>query len=423
MPDSSISKFFEKSRKERLDIIANFANLSSEDLEFLQNNNGGISYDKADKMVENAIGTFSLPLGVATNFKINGKDYVIPMVIEEPSVIAAASKGAKIARIKGGFEVTADESYSIGQIQILDVDIPLAIQKIDDSLNEILKLANSKSNTLPKMNKGAKEISCKVIDTPSGKMLIAELLIDVGDAMGANITNTMCEAVSPLIEKITGGKTLLRILSNYSTRRIVKAKAIFEKDAVGGEKVVDNIILAFEFADNDVYRAVTHNKGIMNGTIAVANAVGQDSRAIEAAANAYAAKSGTYRSLSKWSKDNEGNLVGILEIPLSVGIVGGIANVHPVAKVCTKILGVSSAQELACIMTATGLAQNFSAIEHFLLKEFKKDTCVFMQEILAAAAGAAPEQIDEIVKKMIEEKIFHLIELKNYLSKFKHAII
>ena len=261
MPDSSISKFFEKSRKERLDVVANFANLSSEDLEILQNSNGGISYDKADKMVENAIGTFSLPLGVATNFKINGKDYVIPMVIEEPSVIAAASKGAKIARIKGGFEVTADESYSIGQIQILDVDIPSAIQKIDDSLNEILKLANSKSNTLSKMNKGAKEISCKIIDTPSGKMLIAELLIDVGDAMGANITNTMCEAVSPLIEKITGGKTLLRILSNYSTRRIVKAKAIFEKEAVGGEKVVDNIILAFEFADNDVYRAVTHNKG------------------------------------------------------------------------------------------------------------------------------------------------------------------
>ena len=416
MPDSSISKFFEKSRKERLDIVANFANLSSEDLEILQNNNGGISYDKADKMVENAIGTFSLPLGVATNFKINGKDYVIPMVIEEPSVIAAASKGAKIARIKGGFEVTADESYSIGQIQILDVDIPSAIQKIDDSLNEILKLANSKSNTLSKMNKGAKEISCKIIETPSGKMLIAELLIDVGDAMGANVTNTMCEAVSPLIEKITGGKTLLRILSNYSTRRIVKAKAIFEKEAVGGEKVVDNIILAFEFADNDVYRAVTHNKGIMNGTIAVANAVGQDSRAIEAAANAYAAKSGTYRSLSNWSKDDDGNLVGILEIPLSVGIVGGIANVHPVAKVCTKILGVLSAQELACIMTATGLAQNFSAIRALSTEGIQKGHMRLHARNLAAAAGATPEQIDEIVKKMIEEKTISLDKAKELLE-------
>ena len=404
MSDSSISKFFEKSRKERLDIVRNFAHLSSDELDILQNQNGGIAYEKADKMIENAIGVFSLPLGIATNFKINGKDYIIPMVIEEPSVIAAASKGAKVARIKGGFEVTANESFSIGQIQVLGVDVSSAIQKINDSLNEILQLANSKSNTLSKMDKGAKEISCKEIDVPSGKMLIVELLIDVGDAMGANITNTMCEAVSPLIEKITGGKTLLRILSNYSTRRIVKAKAVFEKEAVGGETVVDNIILAFEFADNDVYRAVTHNKGIMNGTISVANATGQDSRAIEAAANAYAAKSGKYRSLSKWSKDNDGNLVGVLEIPLSVGIVGGIVNVHPVAKICTRILRVSSAQELACVMTATGLAQNYSAIRALATEGIQKGHMRLHARNLAAATGAAPKQIDEIVQKMIEEK-------------------
>ena len=416
MPDSSISKFFEKSRKERLDIVANFANLSHEELDILQSNNGGISYDEADKMVENAIGTFSLPLGIATNFKINGKDYIIPMVIEEPSVIAAASKGAKIARIKGGFEVTADESYSIGQIQVLDIDIPSAIQKINNSSNEILQLANSKSNTLSKMGKGAKEISCKEVDTPSGKMLIVELLIDVGDAMGANITNTMCEAVSPLIEKISGGRTLLRILSNYSTRRIAKAKAVFEKEAVGGEKVVNDIILAFEFADNDVYRAVTHNKGILNGTIAVANAVGQDSRAIEAAANAYATKSGRYRSLSQWSKDNDGNLVGTLEIPLSVGIVGGIVNVHPIAKVCTKILGVSTAQELACVMIATGLAQNFSAIRALATEGIQKGHMRLHARNLAAAAGATSEQIDKIVKKMIEEKKISLDRAKELLA-------
>ena len=416
MPDSSISKFFEKSRKERLDTVANFSNLSKDELEILQNVNGGISYDNADKMVENAIGTFSLPLGVATNFKINDKDYVVPMVIEEPSVIAAASKGAKVARIKGGFKVTADESYSIGQIQVLNVDINSAIQKISSSSDEIIKLANSKSNSLPKMNKGAKEITCKEIDTPSGKMLIAELLIDVGDAMGANITNTMCEAVSPLIEKITGGKTLLRILSNYSTRRMVKAEAVFEKEAVGGEQVVDNIILAFEFADNDVYRAVTHNKGIMNGTIAVANAVGQDSRAIEAAANAYAAKSGKYRSLSKWSKDDEGNLVGILEIPLSVGIVGGIANVHPVAKVCAKIIGATSAKELACVMTATGLAQNYSAIRALSTDGIQKGHMRLHARNLAAAAGATSEQIDIIVQKMIEEKKISLDRAKELLD-------
>ena len=416
MPESSIPKFFEKSRKERLDDVANFANLSNEDLEILQNDNGGISFDKADKMVENAIGTFSLPLGIATNFKINGKDYVVPMVIEEPSVIAAASKGAKVARIKGGFTVIADESFSIGQIQMLNVDIQSAILQIKNSTNEILQLANSKSNTLSKMGKGAKEISCKEIDAPSGKMLIVELLIDVGDAMGANVTNTMCEAVSPLIEKITGGRALLRILSNYSTRRMVKAKALFEKEAVGGEKVIDDIISAFEFADNDVYRAVTHNKGIMNGTIAVANAVGQDSRAIEAAANAYAAQTGVYRSLSKWSKDSEGNLVGELEIPLSVGIVGGIANVHPVAKVCTKILGATSAQELACIMTAAGLAQNYSAIRALSTEGIQKGHMRLHARNLAAAAGATTEQIDEIVRIMIEEKKISLDRAKELLE-------
>lgn len=367
-------------------------------------------------MVENAIGTFSLPLGVATNFKINGKDYVVPMVIEEPSVIAAASKGAKVARIKGGFTVSADESYSIGQIQILDVNIDFAIQKIISSTDKLLTIANSKSNSLPKMNKGAKEITCKTIDTPSGKMLIAELLIDVGDAMGANITNTMCEAISPLLEEITGGRTLLRILSNYSTRRMVTAKATFEKEAVGGESVVDNIILAYEFADNDVYRAVTHNKGIMNGTIAVANAVGQDSRAIEAAANAYAAQSGQYRSLSKWSKDGVGNLVGELKIPLSVGIVGGIANVHPVAKVCTKILGASSAQELACVMAATGLAQNYSAIRALSTEGIQKGHMRLHARNLAAAAGADSSQIDKIVKIMIEQKNISLVKAKEILE-------
>ena len=415
MPDSSISKFFEKSRKDRLEIIGNFANLSEDELNTLENMNGGISFDKADKMIENAIGTFSLPLGIATNFKINNKDYVVPMVIEEPSVIAAASKGAKIARIKGGFEVTADESYSIGQIQILNTDTNIAIKKINEQTNEILKLANSKSNTLSKMNKGAKEIMCKEIDTPSGSMLIVELLIDVGDAMGANVTNTMCEAVSPLIEKITGGKALLRILSNYSTRRMVKAKAIFEKESVGGENVVDNIILAYEFADNDVYRAVTHNKGIMNGIISVANAVGQDSRAIEAAANAYAAISGKYRSLSKWSKDVDGNLVGILETPLSVGIVGGIANVHPVAKICAKILNVESAQELACVMTATGLAQNYSAIRALSTEGIQKGHMRLHARNLAAAAGATPEQIDIIVEKMVQANSISLDKAKELL--------
>jgi len=416
MPKSSISGFFEKDRKSRLTDVANFSNLTQDELDILQKTDGGITFEKADKMVENAIGTFSLPLGIATNFLINGKDYLVPMVIEEPSVIAAASKGAKIARIKGGFTVTSDESYSIGQIQILDVDISNSIKKITQNSQKIIDLANSKSNTLSKMNKGAKEIQCKEIKTSSGNMLIVELVIDVADAMGANVTNTMCEAVAPLLEEITGGRTLLRILSNYSTKRMSKATAVFEKEAVGGEKVVDDIILAFEFADNDVYRAVTHNKGIMNGTIAVANALGQDSRAIEAAANAFASNSGQYRSLSKWSKDPEGNLVGTLEIPLSVGIVGGVANVHPVAKICTKILGVSSAQELASIMTATGLAQNYSAIRALATDGIQKGHMRLHARNLAAAAGASPEQIDKIVQIMVKEKTISLDRAKELLK-------
>ena len=372
MADSSISKFFEKTLKERLGIVADFSGLSQDELKIIGDATGGISYDKADNMIENAIGTFSLPLGIATNFRINDKDYLIPMVIEESSVIAAASKAAKIARIHDGFKAEAEQSYSIGQIQVVNIDVQSAIPKVIGASNEILNLANSKSNTLSKMGKGAKEVSCKDIRTDSGHMLIVELVIDVGDAMGANVTNTMCETVAPLIEKLTGGKTLLRIVSNYSTRRTARASAVFDKDAVGGENVVDDIILAFQFAENDPYRAVTHNKGVMNGTIAVANATGQDSRAIEAAAHAYAAKSGVYRSLTKWTKDSNGNLVGNFELPLSVGIVGGIVQHHPIAKICTKILGVSTANELSCVMATAGLAQNFAAMHALVTDGIQK---------------------------------------------------
>ena len=372
MPDSSISKFFEKTLKERLGLIADFSGLSKDELKIIEDATGGISFDKADGMIENAIGTFSLPLGIATNFQINDKDYLIPMVIEEPSVIAASSKAAKIARVQGGFKAEADESYSIGQIQVVNVDVQSAIPKVIGATNEILDLANSKSETLPKLGKGAKEISCKDLPTSSGRMLIVELTIDVGDAMGANVTNTMCEAVAPMIEKLTGGKTLLRILSNYSTKRMVSASAVFDKDAVGGEKVVDDIILAFQFAENDPYRAVTHNKGVMNGVIAVANSTGQDSRAIEAAAHAYASAGGTYSSLTKWSKDKNGNLIGNFELPLSVGIVGGIIRHHPIAKICTKILGVSTAQELSCVLAVAGLAQNFAAMRALVTEGIQK---------------------------------------------------
>jgi hydroxymethylglutaryl-CoA reductase len=397
-----VSRFFEKDRKERIDIVAKFANLTEQEIQTI-GGYGGISFEQADKMVENAIGTFSFPLGIATNFTINKKEYLIPMVIEEPSVIAAASKAAKIAKICGGFVMQNDESYSIGQIQVVNVDVESAAQKILKSSREILDLANSKSNTLSKIGKGAKEISCKEIKTDAGPMLIVELLIDVGDAMGANVTNTMCEGIAPLIEQITNGRVILRILSNYSTRRMVKGTATFEKEAIGGQETVDNIILAYQFAAYDEYRAVTHNKGVMNGIIAVANATGQDTRAIEAAAHAYASKNGRYTSLTQWYKDSDGNLVGRIEIPMSVGIVGGIINVHPTAKICTKILGVQSASELACIIGAAGLAQNFSALRALASEGIQKGHMRLHARNIAAAAGATHDQIDALVKKMTSE--------------------
>ena len=247
-------------------------------------------------------------------------------------------------------------------------------------------------------------------------MLIVELLIDVGDAMGANITNTMCEAVAPLIEKLTGGRVVLRILSNYSTRRMVRASTIFDKKGVGGEQVVNDILLAYQFAVNDEYRAVTHNKGTMNGSIAVANATGQDSRAIEAAVHAFASRNGKYGSLTKWSKDQNGNLVGKIEIPLSVGIVGGIINIHPMAKICTKILGVSSAKELACVIASVGLAQNFSAMRALATEGIQNGHMKLHAKNIASAAGAKLEQMDKIVQKMVEENNISLNRAKELLD-------
>ncbi len=416
MASFDVSRFFEKDRKERIDIVAKFAKLTKQEIQTLESS-GGISFEQADKMVENAIGTFSFPLGIATNFTINKKEYLVPMVIEEPSVIAAASKAAKIAKIRGGFVMQNDESYSIGQIQVVNVDVEHAMQKILKSSKKILELANSKSNTLSKIGKGAKEVSCKEIKADSGPMLIVELLIDVGDAMGANVTNTMCEGVAPLIEKITNGKVILRILSNYSTRRMVRGTATFEKEAVGGQEAVDNIILAYQFAAYDEYRAVTHNKGVMNGIIAVANATGQDTRAIEAAAHAYAAKSGRYTSLTQWNKDMDGNLVGKIEIPMSVGIVGGIINVHPTAKICTKILGAESASDLACIIGAAGLAQNFSALRALASEGIQKGHMRLHARNIAAAAGATHEQIDTLVKKMTAEGNISINRARELLEK------
>jgi hydroxymethylglutaryl-CoA reductase len=424
MPDSSIPKFFEKTHKERLDIVKKFSNLSDDDISILQKATGGISFTNADNMVENCIGTFSLPIGIATNFKINGKDYLVPMVIEEPSVVAAASKGAKIARVLGGFSTSsADESYSIGQVQILginDDNYADAIAKINQNENKILEIANAQSKTLSKMGKGAKKLNCRRLDTdlPLESMLIVELSVDVGDAMGANITNSMCEAIAPLLEEITGGTVLLKILSNYSIHRMVKVTATFEQKAVGGKQIVDNMISAYKFAKYDVYRAVTHNKGVMNGSIAVAAATGQDTRAIEAAVHAYASSTDLgYSSLTDWSVNQDGDLVGVLEIPLAVGTVGGIINSHPMAKLCTKILDVSTAKELAGVIAAVGLAQNFSAMRALATEGIQKGHMRLHARNLAVTAGASnTKQIDAIVQKMVQENNITLDRAKEIMK-------
>lgn len=402
MAEPNPKRFHEKSREERIKTVKDFAGLGDAEVEVLKGS-GGISFEEADHMVENVVSTMAFPLGVATNFRINGKDYLVPMVIEESSVIAAASKAAKIARKHGGFAMKADESYSIGQIQVVGVKPRSATPKVLKASKKILKLANSKSTTLSKMGRGAKKVTCRKLETKSGPMLIVELLIDVGDAMGANVTNTMCEAVAPMIEEITGGRVILRILSNYSTSRLVRGRAVFDREEVGGSKVVEDIIHAFNFAANDPYRAVTHNKGIMNGIIAVANATGQDTRAMEAAAHAFASRSGRYTSLTSWKKDRAGNLVGEIEVPMPVGIVGGIIKVHPTIQVCLKILGVASAKELGCVIGAAGLAQNFSAIRALASEGIQKGHMKLHAKNIAISAGVPKERVHEVAQRMVQE--------------------
>jgi hydroxymethylglutaryl-CoA reductase len=402
-------KFYEMNREAKINYLKDKYDLTNDDVEALSN--GGLSLDLAEHMSENVIGIISYPLGIATNFVINGKEYLIPMSTEEPSVVAACSKAAKLARKLGGFKTEADEPYMIGQIQVLDLKDPLeSAKRVITAKDKILSIANSKSNTLKKLNAGAKELSYKIIDS----MLIIELLIDVRDAMGANIINTMCEAVAPLIENITNGRVLLKILSNYSIRRMVRAYAKFSKDDLN----VDDIINAYKFAIIDKHRAVTHNKGIMNGIIAVAQALMQDTRAIEAAAHAYACKNG-YTSLTEWYKDEDGNLVGKIELPLAVGIVGGAVNINKVVKTCMKILGVNDSKELSSIMASVGLAQNLAALLALTTTGIQKGHMKMHARNIAIAAGATGNLIDLIAKRIYEENNITLARAKELMEELK----
>ena len=351
-------KFYEMSREERLDYIRKATRIS-DDIEVMLR---PLPYEDANRMIENAIGIMSIPMGIATNFVINGRECMIPMAIEEPSVIAAVGKAAKIAKVNGGFIAEADNSLMIGQVQVVGLgNIKHAMTKILRNKSQLLATANSNSRSLTAVDLQVRQLRDKSPNN-MGNMLLVELVIDTKDAMGANAINTMCEAVAPYVAKITGGEVVLKILSNYTTQRMVRCKATFDKERLGGSQIVKRILYAYALAYSDAYRAVTHNKGIMNGIDAVALATGQDFRAIEAGADAYAARDGTYRSLTSWRRTKEGDLAGEIELPLAVGVVGGIVNVHPTAKFALQILGVKSAKELAMVMAAVGLAQNLAAM-------------------------------------------------------------
>src|SRR5688572_27359277 len=351
-------KLHEMSREERLDYIRKATRIS-DDIEVMLR---PLPFEDANRMIENAIGIMSIPMGVATNFVINGREYVIPMAIEEPSVIAAVSKAAKIAKVKGGFIAEANGSIMIGQVQVVGLgNVKHAMTKILRNKKQLLAIANSNSRSVTAVDLQMRQLRDKSPNN-MGNMLLVELVIDTKDAMGANAINTMCEAIAPYVAEITDGEVVLKILSNYSTRRLVRCTATFDKEELGGSQIVKRILYAYALAYSDAYRAVTHNKGVMNGIDAVALATGQDFRAIEAGAHAYAARDGTYRSLTKWRETRKGDLAGELDMPLAVGIVGGITAAHPTAKLALRILGVRSAKDLAMVIAATGLAQNLAAL-------------------------------------------------------------
>ena len=416
---SRIPGFHKLPLEERIRILKEFAGLSDEDIEVLKKT-GALGLDVAERMIENVVGTLELPLGIATNFLINGKDYLIPMAIEEPSVVAAASNAAKMCRTGGGLFARATDSLMISQIQLVKVPSPhTAVYRIIERKQEIIELANSTDPVLIKLGGGVRDVEVRIIDSPLGPMVVTHLIVDVKDAMGANTVNTMAEAVAPLLEKWTGGKVYLRIVSNLADRRLVRVWTRVPKDAVGGENVVDGIVYAWAFAAADPYRAATHNKGIMNGIIAVALATGQDTRALEAGAHAYATRRGKYEPLSVWEKDENGDLVGYLEMPMAVGIVGGATRVNPVAKVSLKILGVKAARELAEIMGAVGLAQNLAALRALATEGIQRGHMKLHARQLAISAGAVGDEVDKVVEEMIKEGVIRIDKAKEILGKIR----
>lgn len=417
MKTSEYSGFYKLSVEDRLNEVVEFSGLDEGSISALKDAET-LDLDLADHMVENVIGRFTLPLGVALNYNINGKDYIIPMVTEEPSVIAAASNAARIARGGGGFKSYYIKSNMIAQIQITDIEDPYYVQSIIyEHKDEIIEKCNACDPILVKLGGGVVDLEVKVFEVKSKYFVVVHLIVNTLDAMGANAVNTMAESIAPFIEEITGGNVYLRILSNLATERLVRARVKINKDDLGGEDVVDKIIVAYQFAVADPYRAATHNKGIMNGISAVVLATGNDTRAIESGAGAYASRSGQYSPLTTWEKDKDGNLVGTIEMPMAVGLVGGATKSHPTAQAAVKILGVETADELGEVIAALGLGQNLAALRALATEGIQKGHMSLHARNVAIQAGANKDQVDSIAKQMIKDKKINVDYAKELLNK------
>jgi len=415
---SRISGFYKLPASDRLKMVAETVGLSEEEVEAI--GRSGLSLDQADKMVENVVGLFAIPLGIATNFLIDGREVLIPMATEEPSVIAAASNGARMALAGGGFVTSSTRPVMRSLIQVTGVDDPQGARlAILARTEEIAARANEKDPMLVRYGGGVVGVEANVVTTRKGPMVIVHLLVDCRDAMGANAVNTMAEALAPFIEEITGGKVYLRIISNLADLRLARARAVFKAEEIGGPEVVDAIVLTSALAESDPYRAATHNKGIMNGVTAVTMASGNDTRAIEAGAHSYAAQSGTYRSLSIYEKNRDGDLVGTIELPVAVGTIGGATRVHPVARANMKILGLKSADDLGRILAAVGLAQNFAALRALATEGIQRGHMSLHAKNVAVQAGAAGDEIDVVASKMAAEKNINVDRAKEILSEMR----
>jgi hydroxymethylglutaryl-CoA reductase len=422
---SRIPGFYNLTLPERLQELAHRASLTPDELATF-GPEGGLDPTRADQMIENVVGIHGLPLGIALNFLINGRDVLVPMAIEEPSVVAGASFMAKLARAGGGFTATTSAPEMIGQMQILDIpDMQSARAKILQHKDSLLQAASQTDPLLLSLGGGARDLEFRIIeDSPIGQFAVLHLVFDVRDAMGANAVNTALEKIAPTVESITGGRVLLRILSNLADRRLARALCTIPLAQLGfgeysDEEVRDGIIAAWAFAAADPYRAATHNKGIMNGVDAVVIATGNDWRAVEAGAHAYAARSGRYTSLSTWGKDAHGNLHGELEMPMAVGIVGGATRVHPTAGTALKLMGIHSASELAEMIVSVGLAQNLAALRALATEGIQSGHMALHARQVAIAAGADGELIPRLAQQLVDEKTVRIDRAKEILREWQ----